>query len=117
MTIRRALRNALNRVILDRDVEYIEADNGQEALETVQTNDDIDLVMLDINMPIMRGDQFLDKLRSEPALNKVKVIVVTTEAEKNSVKNIIKKGVNGYVIKPFQIENIRKSILPILQRM
>lgn len=116
-TIRRVMKNVLSRIIND-EVTLLEAGNGIEALEVLkQQNGEIDLILLDVNMPEMNGDVFLEKMRSDPANNRIRVVMVTTEAEKKTVIKIMKLGANGYIVKPFTPDIMKKSLQPILGRM
>lgn len=115
-TIRRVLKNVMTRMFVDK-VEFYEAENGQEALSVLKNNKDISLIFLDYNMPIMNGEQFLDAVRSDKEFNSVRIVMCTTEAEKSLVVSLMKKGVNGYIAKPFTPEVVRRSIVPIVTRL
>ena len=115
-TIIRVLKNVLTR-ILDKDTVFLEAYNGEEALAVVKEHEDIDIILLDVNMPVMSGDKFLEILRSKSEYNKIKVVMVTTEAEKKTVVKIMKLGANGFIVKPFTPDVLRKSLEPILRRL
>lgn len=115
-TIRRVLKNVMGRMF-NEDVQFLEAENGQEAFDTLKKNTDISLIFLDYNMPIMNGEQFLVKVRSDKEFNGVRIVMCTTEAEKSLVVSLMKKGVNGYIAKPFTPEVVRRAIVPIVTRM
>lgn len=115
-TIRRVLKNVMGRMFQE-DVQFLEAENGQEAFDTLKKNTDISLIFLDYNMPIMNGEQFLVKVRSDKEFNGVRIVMCTTEAEKSLVVSLMKKGVNGYIAKPFTPEVVRRAIVPIVTRM
>ncbi len=116
VTLRRVIKNVLSRLVIG-GVTYHEASNGVEAMEQVKANQDIDLILLDVNMPVMNGDIFLQNLRDDKAYNKIRVIMVTTEAEKKTVVRIMKIGANGFIVKPFTPAVMRKAIAPTLTRM
>jgi len=97
--------------------QFLEAENGQIALKTLNENPDISLIFLDYNMPIMNGEEFLTIVRANKDLNSVRVIMCTTESQKATVVSIMKKGVSGYVVKPFSPDTVRKTILPLVARM
>lgn len=115
-TIRRVLTNVLSRMFKEQ-VTFLEAENGEVALNVVRENGDINLIFLDYNMPIMNGDEFLTTVRAAKEYNGIRIIMCTTEAEKSTVVTLMKKGVNGYVVKPFTPEVVRKAITPIVARM
>ncbi|NWF66727.1 MAG: response regulator [Campylobacterales bacterium] len=114
-TIRRVIKNSLGQLF--NEYEFVEAGCGLEALEVLKEHPDVGLMFLDINMPGMNGEQFLTQLRKNPDYNKIKVVMATTEAEKQTVLRMMKIGANGYLIKPFNLASIKKAIEPIVSRM
>jgi two-component system chemotaxis response regulator CheY len=115
-TIRRVFRNTLPKVFIDK-IEIIEAEDGVEAMEKLQDNTDVQIIFLDVNMPNMKGDEFLAKMRQNAEYNDIRVIMATTEAEKRTVMRIMKLGANGYIIKPFNFDTIVNALNPIVSRM
>lgn len=115
-TVRRMMKNVLTRLIKD-ELAYVEASTGIEALALLQSHAEIKLIMLDVNMPEMNGDLFLEKMRAKSEYNHIRVVMATTEAEKRTVMRIMKLGANGYIVKPFTPQAMRKSLEPILSRM
>jgi two-component system chemotaxis response regulator CheY len=115
-TIRRVFANTLPKIFID-PIEIIEAENGQIALDVLANNPDTILIFLDVNMPFMKGDEFLKEMRKNPAYNNIKVIMATTEAEKKTVMKIMRLGANGFIVKPFNFEIVVKALLPIVGRM
>lgn len=113
--IRRVLKNVLRDVLSELDV--LEASDGVEGLRVLKENKDVAIVFLDFNMPNMTGDICLEHIRKNSELNKVKVIMATTEAEKKTVLKMMKLGANGYLVKPFNPESIIKALRPIVERM
>jgi two-component system chemotaxis response regulator CheY len=86
-----------------------EANNGQEALKVLDGNW-IDLVLLDINMPVMDGEEMINRLRQNPATADLPVIVVSTEGSETRKEALMQKGA-GFVHKPFTPERLRDAIL------
>ncbi len=85
------------------DCEIIEAQNGVEGLAmAAKTNPDI--ILLDITMPVMDGVEMLTKLKSDPALKSIPVLMLTAEAGRENVMKIAKIGVRDYIVKPFKEE-------------
>ncbi len=82
--------------------EVFEAENGVAALSVLRSEEDIQLVVLDWNMPMMNGLECLKEIRADPNVKGVKVIMCTTESEKSQVIKAVKVGVDGYVVKPVQ---------------
>lgn len=112
--VRILLRNVLTKTLGTKTI-FLEAENGEIALEHMKTTS-VNLMMLDWNMPIMNGEQVVDAVRANPAYIKTKIIMATTEGGKNEVLRMIKKGVNGYLVKPFQEPNIIKAIEALRMR-
>ena len=91
--------------------EMFEAPNGAEGLKVVREQW-IDLVLLDINMPVMNGEEMLRRLRAEPETVSLPVIVVSTESSETRVNALEELGV-AFVHKPFAPEDLRATILRI----
>ena len=98
-----AMRRVVRRVMDISGVDvgkYMEAGNGLEAL-VVLRSDWVDLIMTDINMPEMDGEQLLIAVRADPMLAEIPVLVVSTDQSDARAKQMISLGANGYVSKPF----------------
>jgi two-component system, chemotaxis family, chemotaxis protein CheY len=91
--------------------EVYEAPNGQEGLRVL---DDkwVDLALVDINMPVMNGEDMIDKIRKSPTTSDLPIIVVSTESNVDRVENIRLKNVE-FVHKPFTPELLRKTVLQL----
>lgn len=85
------------------DCEILEASNGVEGL-AVAAKDMPDLILLDVTMPVMDGVEMLTKLKSDPALKGIPVIMLTAEGGKDNVLKIAKLGIRDYIVKPFKEE-------------
>ncbi len=90
-----------------------EAGNGQEALYLLETVW-VDLVLLDLNMPVMDGEQFAQELRKRPDLKDVAVVVVSTESNKARLERMRELGVIDTLHKPFEPEDLRRLIETVL---
>jgi two-component system chemotaxis response regulator CheY len=98
-----AMRRVVRRVVDMAGVNvgrYLEAGNGTEALIQLRS-DWIDLVMTDINMPDMNGEQLLVEVRRDPTLAAIPVLVVSTDRSEARVRQMMSLGADGYVSKPF----------------
>ena len=91
--------------------EFYEAGNGEEGLRQLGAHW-VDLVLLDINMPVMNGEEMLRRLRAEPETAALPVIVVSTESSETRVHALEELGV-AFVHKPFAPEDLRATILRI----
>lgn len=93
--------------------EVFEAGNGAEALAVLQENR-VDLVLCDINMPVMDGLEFIKQLGSVENAKGVPVVMITTEGSESHVVQALSSGARGYIRKPFTLEQIRERVIPIL---
>jgi two-component system chemotaxis response regulator CheY len=92
--------------------EVHEASNGQEALKVLDGNW-IDLALVDINMPVMDGEEMINRLRQNPATSDLPIIIVSTEGSE-SRKEVLKRKGARFVHKPFTPETLRDAILRTL---
>ena len=93
--------------------EYWEAGDGEAALITLRERW-IDLVLTDINMPRMNGEEFVMQLERDEMLSDTPVIVVSTDASRERMDRMIKLGARGYISKPFLPETLRDEVEKIL---
>ncbi|HUI82839.1 MAG TPA: response regulator [Candidatus Binatia bacterium] len=94
--------------------EIMEAGNGAEALELLR-RERADLVLCDINMPVMDGLEFVRQLRSVANAGGVPVVMITTEASESQVMQAICCGARGYIRKPFTPDQVQQQIVALLQ--
>ncbi len=91
-----------------------EAKNGREALDAL-AKAPADIVLLDINMPVMDGFEFVEQKAKNPALAGVKVALVTTEGNKKRLDRMTQLGVVHYLRKPFEPEELRALVSELFQ--
>jgi len=113
--VRRVLKSVIERYFRD-NLEIYEADNGQIAMDIVRNNS-IDLILLDWNMPVMDGEAVVNAVRANKEWNKTKIIMATTEGAKADVLKMVKKGVNGYLVKPFEEASVIKTLDKVAGRL
>ena len=90
-----------------------EAGNGIEALATLSDHE-IAVMLVDINMPTMNGIQLLTRMKANERLRHIPIVIVSTEGSKQRIKELQDIGVFGYVRKPFQPEQLRDVLTPLL---
>lgn len=103
-----AMRKFIRRVLSLSGLEVgecLDAGNGQEALDLLHTNW-VDIVLTDINMPIMNGEQFLECFSHDPLFDSVPVLVVSTDKTEARIQRMLALGAKDYVTKPFQPEQL-----------
>jgi two-component system chemotaxis response regulator CheY len=115
-TMRRVLEMGILKVLKEQNPTILHAPDGKRGLEMVQQNLDIDYVFLDVNMPIMKGDEMLKLMRQDPTTKDIKVIMQTTEGVREKVAEITKMGISGYLLKPYTVEIIEALMSKIMER-
>ena len=103
-TIRVSVELALKQLGLP----IMQAENGQDALDKIKSikeaGDDVAICISDINMPVMSGLEFIAEFRKIDKF--APVVVLTTEAEKDMIQKGKEAGASGWIIKPFQAEDL-----------
>jgi len=94
--------------------QVFEASNGSEALSLARENP-LDLILSDINMPLMDGLEFVRQLRGIESTHETPVIMITTEAGEAHVVQALSFGASGYIRKPFTPEQIKERVVPLLR--
>jgi two-component system, chemotaxis family, chemotaxis protein CheY len=100
----RAVRTILRTMLHEAGFETVEAADGGEALAALETRPDTALALLDWNMPVMDGFEFLTRVRSNPEFQSLRILMVTTETESDQVTKALLAGANEYLMKPFSKE-------------
>ncbi len=92
--------------VMLRQYPLVFAADGRQALERLQEHSEIDLVVLDINMPNMNGIEFLGKIRSDTAFVDLPVVIISTEGRDEDTIRGLQAGASAYIRKPFHSEEI-----------
>ena len=111
-TIRAVLERTLIMTRLPVD-EIIQAVNGRDALKKL-ADKWVDIVFTDIHMPEMDGESLVDAMNRDPELADIPVVVVSTEGSTTRIAELRRKGIKGYLRKPFTPEAIRDIIVETL---
>jgi two-component system chemotaxis response regulator CheY len=110
------MRNFIKRVLSLSGLaieETFEAPDGSAALDMLNTTN-IDLVLCDINMPVMNGEELLRLMEADDDLRQIPLIVVSTDSSTHRVEMMLAYGARGYVQKPFQPEVLRSEVERVL---
>ena len=106
-----ALIHQMYRLVMTRyKCEIVDAMNGQEALDVLGLQNDIQLILLDINMPVMNGLQFLEKASALGIVKRIPIIVISTEGKEEDTIRCLKLGARGYLKKPFNPSDLHELI-------
>ena len=93
--------------------QVLEAGNGAEALGVLREHR-VDLVLCDINMPVMDGLEFVKQLATVENAKDVPVVMITTEGSETHVVQALSCGARGYIRKPFTADQVKEHVVPIL---
>ena len=111
-----SLIHQMYRLVLNRySCTIADAMNGQEALEVLAVQNDIELILLDINMPVMNGLQFLEKASPLGIVSRIPVIIISTEGKEDDTIRGLKLGARGYLKKPFHPSELHEMIEKIFK--
>ncbi len=97
---------ALGKMLEERDIEVMEAENGQVAIDMLLENRQIDLVLMDVMMPVMDGYEAMRTIRRTPGIRDVPIICLTAKAMKEDHENALKNGANDYLSKPLSEDKL-----------
>ncbi|MGL4553357.1 MAG: response regulator [Gemmataceae bacterium] len=100
----RSVRLIVGGYLRDAGFDTLEAADGRAALEQLRLNPDVRLIMVDWNMPVMDGIEFIRAVRAEPGCRGVKVLMATSETESAQVARALAAGADEYLMKPFTRE-------------
>lgn len=105
-TMRKIIRNVLRQINIDN---VADAENGKQALGMLQ-KEPFDLIISDWIMPEMTGIEFLKACKADDVLKLIPFLMVTAEAQQESVVEAIKAGVDNYIVKPFTPDKLQAAI-------
>ncbi len=97
---------ALSKILVSKGMEIVKAVNGKMALDVLEKDNNFDLVLMDIMMPIMDGYETMERMRKDIKLRDLPVIALTAKAMKNDRDKCIAAGANDYLTKPVNIDKL-----------
>jgi len=97
---------ALSKLLKKHRMNIVIADNGEMALEKLQSEKAIELVIMDIMMPVMDGYQAMREIRSRKAWQDMPIIALTARAMPEEEERCMEAGANDYLVKPVDIERL-----------
>ena len=98
------VRQHVGRVLGEAGFVVIEATDGEDAVVQLRAHPEVALVFCDVNMPKRNGIELLETLRGDPALMRVKVVMLTTEGQGELIRKAKSLGALGWIVKPFKPE-------------
>jgi len=109
-------RKLLSLYLKGKGYEIVTAENGLDAMEKVGT-ENINFILTDMNMPYMDGIELTKNLKLDPSLSNIPIAMVTTEADEEERKKAFEAGVDDYLVKPANADQINDSIKRILKKL
>ncbi len=106
----RAMRLILSSTLAQLGYDVLQAGHGVEALSILERSGPVSLILVDWNMPVMNGLEFVKRLRSDPHGTSAVVMMVTTETAMHNMVEALEAGANEYVMKPFTKEVIADKL-------
>lgn len=107
----RLVRGIVAKAVASIGFETVLATNGKEALDILETDEkDINLVLLDWNMPVMNGIDVIKNMRGNDRFKRIPVLMVSTESEGERIQEAISAGAQGYLTKPFTADQLIEAI-------
>ncbi len=110
--MRKIVERSLRQAGIDLS-SVVEAGNGADALNLLK-EEKVDLILSDINMPVMDGLEFVKQLQQQNIAANTPVVMITTEGSESNVMQALSCGARGYIRKPFTPEEVRDHILPLV---
>jgi two-component system, chemotaxis family, chemotaxis protein CheY len=111
----RLIRKIMRGPIQALGYEMLEAEDGLQGLEQLKAHStDVELVLLDCNMPNLDGIETLKSIKADPTLSNIPVMIVTTEGEREKMIGAIKAGAAQYLTKPFTEDELLTKMMECL---
>jgi len=99
--------------VMLRQYSLVYASDGRQALDRLREHPDIDLVLLDVNMPNMNGLEFLEQLKAGGGGDGMSIVIISTEGRDEDTARGLEAGASAYIKKPFHSE----EILAVISRL
>ena len=96
--------------ILGENYNYLEAENGNQAIQMIGDNLEIDLMLLDINMPQMNGFEVLEMMNKSQCINETPVIMISSEESVTMMRKAYEMGITDYITRPFDSVIVKKRV-------
>lgn len=108
-------RKMISLILKSKGYEVVTAENGIEALQKLGL-ERINLILTDMNMPYMDGIEFIKQVRATSDISDIPIVMVTTEADEDEKRRAFEAGVDDYLVKPTNAEQISESIKKIVKK-
>ena len=106
----RTIRQQVNFTLSKSGFEVVEAEDGADGLAKLRANPDVAMVISDVNMPNMDGLQMVEAIKADATLNKVPVLMLTTEGAGELINRARAAGAKGWIVKPFKPDQLIAAV-------
>ena len=110
------MRQMVCHTLRDAGFEVIEAEDGQKALDLLAATGRVDLVITDLNMPVMDGFGLIENLRANPTYKHTPILMLTTESDPAKKQRGRDAGATGWIVKPFNPEKLVEVVHKVCPR-
>ena len=100
------VRQQVSMALKQAGFAIVEAADGQEALEAIASNRAIDMVVCDVNMPVLNGLEMVEKVKQQPEHKSLPILMLTTEGQPSMIKRAKEAGAVGWIVKPFDASQL-----------
>ncbi len=111
----KAVRKIIRNMLSSAGYEVFEAENGEKALDIIYEHGNFDLILLDWNMPKMDGYEFLRTVKGNPDWKDIKIMMITSKSDQESVIEALKAGADEYLMKPFDQKMLLTKIEMVME--
>lgn len=106
----RQIRRHVARTLEECGYESCDAEDGSVALKALEEQSDVDVILLDWNMPVMDGMETLEAIKSNSSFSHIKIVMMTTENKSEKIQTAFEKGADEYIMKPLTKEVIIEKL-------
>jgi len=106
----KSMRMILGKALREVGFDILEAGDGQQALDRLNQGEQVELMLVDWNMPVMNGYELVCAVRANALLSDIRIMMVTTETSMASMTQALEAGANEYLMKPFTKELLLEKL-------
>ncbi len=106
----RAIRRMLQRIVQPLGFDTLDAEHGQDALDQLDTDNPVDVMLVDWNMPVMDGLTLVKQVRSSSEFADTTILMVSSESDPRKMMKALLAGADDYLVKPVSQEMIRDKL-------
>ncbi len=108
------IRRIVSKTAKSANYEVVSACDGQEALDELQKNSDVDLILSDINMPVMDGFEMIKRIKNEDNIKYIPIVILSTESKASLKQQARDLGVKAWMVKPFDEKTFLKAMMKLI---